>query len=81
MSGRDDLATVLDLMVNVCASLMDSARPSDEEHACPMCDQAATEALEHDPDCGYRLARTRLSPLDVTAVRRLVRVLRYTGAP
>jgi hypothetical protein len=44
---------------------------------CPMCGLNVAEASEHDPDCGYRIARTRISPADVSEVQRLARVLRY----
>lgn len=73
------LADVLDQLAAVAASVMDSAAPSDEHNDCPMCLLKASGAAEHDPDCGYRIARTRISPADVAEVRRLARVLRYDG--
>lgn len=73
------LANVLDAFARVVESVMDSGRPSDEHHDCPMCCLPATESHEHDPDCGWRIARTRVSPADVAEVRRLARVLRYDG--
>ncbi len=75
------LADVLERMAAAAQSLMDSARPSDENNDCPMCLLPATEAREHDPDCAWRIAKAGLSQADVNEVRRLVRVLRYDGDP
>jgi hypothetical protein len=75
------IADVLDTMAAAVSSLMDSAAPSDEGYACPMCTLRAAGAKEHDPDCGYRIARMQLSPADVAEIRRLARVLRYGMEP
>jgi hypothetical protein len=72
-----NLADALDRMAAAVTSMMDSAVPSDEMNPCPMCGLNVAEASEHDPDCGYRIARTRISPADVSEVQRLARVLRY----
>lgn len=74
-----NLADVLETMVAITHSMMSSVRPSDENSECPMCLLRATQAVEHDPDCAYRLARTSMAPADVAEVGRLVRVLRYSN--
>lgn len=71
------LDAVLDLVAAVAESVMDSARPSDPHIECPMCTLRVTDPADHEPDCGYRIARTQLSPADLAAVRRLARVLRH----
>jgi len=78
MTARN-LADVLETMAAITQSMMDSSVPSDEKNDCPMCLLPATQTVEHDPDCAYRLARTAMSPMDVAEVRRLVRVLRYSN--
>ena len=78
MSGRN-LAKVLETMAAITDSMMSSSMPSDEKNDCPICLLPATQEIEHDPDCAYRLARTAMSPMDVAEVRRLVRVLRYSS--
>jgi hypothetical protein len=73
------LADVLERMAAITQSMMDSGATSDEHNACPICTLRATGAGEHDPDCAYRIARTRISPADAQEVLRLARVLRYAG--
>lgn len=77
MTAPKDIAEVLERMAGAVSSLMDSARPSDATHECFMCTVKATEDREHDPWCGYLIARTQLAPSDIDAVRRLARTLRY----
>jgi hypothetical protein len=77
--GTKTLADVLERMVAITESMMDSGAPSDQETECPMCVLKAARDHEHDPDCAYRIARTQISPADVAEVRRLARVLRYDG--
>lgn len=76
-TARVPLADVLDHLAAIAASCADAGAFSDGDHACPCCLQKATRAGEHDPDCAYRIARTRISPDDLSEVRRLARVLRY----
>lgn len=76
-TSRATVADVLDRLVDVAASVSDGGRPSDERNPCVMCHLSVTEAREHEPWCGYRVARTQLSPADFEQVRRLARVLRY----
>lgn len=74
------LADVLDRMAAVAQSVMDGGAPSDDDNDCPMCLLKACGVDEHDPDCGYRIAR-HMSQADLNEVRRLARVLRYDGRP
>ena len=76
MSEKKTIAEILATMLEITKSMMDAARPSDERIACPMCCRRATEEREHEPFCAYRIARTRVTPLDVRAIERLAEVLR-----
>jgi hypothetical protein len=76
-----NLADALERMIDITASMMDSAAPSDEKVECPMCTLKASGAKEHEPECAYRIARTEVSPADLAVARRLVRALRYDGTP
>lgn len=71
-----NLGDLIDRLADVSASMMDSARPSDEHNTCPICCENATEARDHMDYCAYRIARTQLSPHDLKRVRRLARALR-----
>jgi len=71
------LADALATVAEMATSMMDSAVPSDAENGCPMCGVPAVGMSEHEVDCGYRLARTEITPADIAQIRRLARVLRY----
>jgi hypothetical protein len=69
------LADLVMLAASAMGSVMDSARPSDDKVACPMCLEFATRAKDHQPDCAYRIARTQISPADLKRLRSFVRML------
>lgn len=69
------LPELLSLAAEVVASVMDSARPSDDTVDCPMCHEKATAARDHAADCAYRIARTQITPEDLKRLRRLARAI------
>ncbi len=71
-----NLPDLLTLVADLTASVMDSARPSDETHVCPMCVEPAAEARDHAADCAYRIARTQLTPDDLRRLRRFARAMK-----
>jgi hypothetical protein len=79
MTTPPTMPELLDTLAAIAESVMDSGAPSDEHNACPICTLNATQATEHDMDCAYRIARTRLSPANLQAVRRLARALGSVG--
>lgn len=75
MSPSNSLPELLDKLAVIAESVMDMGRPGDDTHPCLMCLENATEAADHNPDCGYRIARSEISPADLKRVRRLARVI------
>lgn len=72
MADRPPIPDLLDRLVLIAQSVMDSREPSHDDGSCPLC--ALTD--EHDPDCGWVQAR-KLASSDLSALGRLARALRY----
>lgn len=70
---------LLETLAAIAESVMDSRVPSDEHNECPLCNLKATQEIEHDLDCAYRIARTGLSTANIAAVRRLARAIGSVG--
>jgi hypothetical protein len=75
MSDRPPIPDLLDRFVLIGQSLMDASAPVDDRGMCHLC-YNDLEKIDHDPDCGWQLAR-KLAPSDLAALRRLARALRY----
>jgi len=83
------LADVLERFAAITQSAMDAAAPIRSDGTCTMClmqvdeppaDEAPAPVVDHDPsECGWWIARNRVSQADVNEVRRLAHVLRYNG--
>lgn len=74
---KPELADILDRLAIAARSLMDSDAPIGADGDCYLCVINVERDGNHDPDCGWQIAR-HLAPSDLDAVRRLARALRYT---
>jgi len=74
---KPSLADVLDRLAIAAQSLMDSGAPIASDGDCYLCVINVGREGNHDPDCGWQIAR-HLTPSDLDAVRRLARAIRYT---
>lgn len=84
MTENPTLSDVLDRLVLIAQSAMDSGAPVAEDGDCYLCcvrvdDERRAEG--HDPDCGWLIARTAIAVADLDAVRRLARAMRWTRRP
>lgn len=75
----NNLADVIDRAAAVLQSLGVAPGPVLQDGHCALCCLNMNER-EHDPECGWVLAR-KASSNDVSELQRLARVLRYDGSP